>query len=201
MFDDFTLARIQVTVRDVAKIAVREFDGIDPEDVESLLLEKVFRYPDRYEKHIDNAGWLWAALYGDAIAHCRKMIRDFMFYSAEYYYTPEEVRELLKQAYDAEVDEYIYINEATISLIDLQVAFNKLNMRDRDLLSRKYGNKEKLPESDRRACYRAVEHLTAALNGTITENSKARATHDGPGARKVLSNAQAINKTRSGENG
>lgn len=203
MFDDLTLARIQVASKDAARCAAREFNGIDVDDIEGHILERVCRSPHRFERNIENTNWLWSAFYAEAIAYCNKQVRDFMYYSDEYYYTPGEVREILERAYDRDIgdDEYIYINDATISLIDLQVAFNKLNLRDRDLITRKLQYKEKLDATERRAYYRATEHLSAVLNGTITENSKARVNHEGPGARKVLSNAQAINQTRSSSDG
>lgn len=203
MFDDYTTERLRRIAFDAAGIAARDYVGIDHDDIAGHIIERVFRARDRFEVHIDNDKWLWAVMYAEGIAYCNKQVRNFMYYSDQYFYTPREVRELLEMAYTTDVrdGEYIHISDATVSLIDLQVAFNKLNFRDRDLISLKLGEGTKLDETDRRAYYRATEHLTAIMNGAIARATRSRVEHEGPGSRKVLTNAQAINKTRKAEVG
>lgn len=203
MFDDMTVERIRGIADDAAKIASRNYTGIDADDISSQIIECVFRGAHRFEQNLDNDRWLWAVMYAEGIKYCNQQVRDFMYYSDEHFYTPQEIRELLEMAYTTDVrdGEYVNINDATISLIDLQIAFNRLNFRDKDLITRKVGNREKLEAMERRAYYRATEHLAAILNGTIAGNSRSRVEHEGPGARKVLANAQSINKTRRAEVG
>lgn len=198
MFDDLTVKRIRDLADDVSRIAARNYVGIDHDDIGGHILECVFASSERFERHLDNDGWLWAVMYAEGIKYCNKQVRDFMFYSDEHYYTPQEIRDLLEKAYSTDVPtgESIAINDATMALLDLQIAFNKLNFRDKDLISRKIGQREKLDETERRAYYRATEHMSAILNGTLAKQSRARIEHVGPGARKVLSNAQAANQTK-----
>lgn len=198
MFDDETVKRLMGLSEDASKKAEREYIGIDADDIAGHIMEQVYRAPHRWERHLDSDAWLWSVMYAEGISYCRKQVRDFMWYSAEHFYTPQEIRELLEKVYttDSENAEYVAINDATISLIDLQIAFNKLPARDRDLIVRKVKDHSKLEESDRRAFYRATERMATILNGTLAGNTRARVEHEGPGARTVLSNAQAITETR-----
>lgn len=203
MFDDYQVKRLYEIAESASIAASRDYVGIDADDIAGHMLEKAIRSEDRYEQHIDNDNWLWAVMYGEGIAYCNKQVRDFMHFSDEYYYTPKEIRELLKRAYSGEVqlDETIVIDEVTIAMMDLNAAFNQLGYRDKDLIARKLGQGEKLQNAERLAYYRATERLSAILNSHVTANSKLRVHHEGPGGRKVLSNAQSINKTRSQESG
>lgn len=198
LFDDeVTLQELMSMADDAARLAARNYTGIEADDIQSAIMEKVCRQPHRIERHLEHKGWLWSVFYSEAILYCNEQVRNFMHYSGEYFYTPQEVRDLLKRAYDGDVDleEVINISEATISAWDLYIAFNRLGFRDKDLIVRKLQLREKLSEADRRAYYRATEHLARILNRGLEDASKARVEHDGPGAREVLSNAAAQRRT------
>lgn len=203
MFDDYQAKRLYEIANDAASTAAREYVGIDADDIAGHMMEKALRSEGRYTEHFDNDRWLWSVMYAEGISYCNKQVRDFMHYSDEYYYTHAEVRELLELAYSAEVEieEVLHINTVTISMFDLFAAFSRLGFRDRDLISRKLGFQEKLSETEGRAFRRAIEHLSAILNKHVTDNSKLRVHHESVGSRKVLTNAQSINKTRNQENG
>ncbi|GAA2687802.1 hypothetical protein [Nonomuraea recticatena] len=202
MFEtDEAIKRALAIADDAARVAARNYVGIDADDISGHIVEKILKNEARYDLHADNERWLWAVMYAEGIAYCNKQVRDFMYYSDEHYYTPAEVRDLLERAYRADFDvtqEFFHSEDASISFIDLFKAFSKLNYRDRDLIARKYAG-DRLEDSERRAFYRASEHLAAILNGTIAGNSRARVEHQGPGARKVLTNAAAIHGTRAME--
>lgn len=193
MDDELTLHELMSMAEDAARLASRNYTGIDAEDIQSAIMETVCRRPDRFERHLEHKGWLWSVFYGEAIAYCNQQVRNFMYYSGEYFYTPQEVRELLKVAYEGsvELDEMIQITEATISMMDLQKAFNKLPFTDRDLISRKYQGGERFVKGDRSAFYRATERLARILNRGTEDTSKSRVEHEGPGSRQAMSNAQA----------
>lgn len=197
--DEVTLQELMSMADDAARLASRNYYGIDVEDIQSAIMEIVCKRPDRFERHLEHKAWLWSVFYSEAILYCNKQVRSFMHFSGEYFYTPQEVRDLLKVAYDGsvELDEMIQITEATISMLDLSRAFNKLNFREQDLIVRKYRCGEKFDSSDRRAFYRATEHLARVLNRGIEEDSKARVTHEGPGGRRSVSNASAQHMTEA----
>jgi hypothetical protein len=197
LFDEVTLQELMSMADDAARLAARNYSGIEAEDIQSTIMEIVCRQPDRIERHLEHKGWLWSVFYSEAILYCNKQVRSFMHYSGEYFYTPQEVRDLLKVAYDGSVDpdEMIQITEATISMMDLNRAFNKLNFHERDLIARKYQGKVKLEASDRRAFYRATERLASVLNRNIEDATRERVGYEGPGGRAAISNAKAQNMT------
>lgn len=199
MFDEVTLQELMSMAEDAARLAARNYTGIEAEDIQSSIMEIVCRQPDRIERHIEHKGWLWSVFYSEAILYCNKQVRSFMHYSGEYFYTPQEVRDLLKVAYDGSVqlDEMIQITEATISMMDLNRAFNKLNFYERDLVARKYQGTTKLDPSERRAFYRATEKLAGILNRSIEEASRERVGFEGPGGRQAVSNARSQNMTEA----
>jgi len=184
---------------DAARLASRNYTGIDPEDIQSAIMERVCSRPDRFERHLEHKGWLWSVFYGEAIAYCNQQVRSFMHYSGEYFYTPGEVRDVLKVAYDGDVnlEEWIQVTEATISAWDLFLAFNKLGFREKDLITRKYQRKEKLSGSERVLFYRATEKLTNILNRGLADASRARVGHEGPGGRQAMSNTSAQRMTEA----
>jgi hypothetical protein len=199
LFDEVTLHELMSMADDAASLAARSYYGIDAEDIQATIMEIVCRRPDRIERHLEHKGWLWSVFYAEAIRYCNEQVRSYMHYSGEYFYTPEEVRELLKVAYDGSVDmdEMIQVSEATISMMDLNRIFNKLNFREKDLISRKYQGGPKLDSSERRAFYRATERMARLLNRSIEDGSKERVGHEGPGGREVWSNARARYETDS----
>jgi hypothetical protein len=168
--------------------------GIDAEDIASAIMEQVCRNPERIERHIEHKGWLWSVMYSEGVKYCNEQVRNFMYYSGEYFYTPDEVRQLLQRAYNPNVniEDVIHITEATISVWDLWTAFGKLNFRDKDLIVRKYQHKEVFDDTDRKAFYRATEKLAQILNRGTEDDLKAAKTHEGPGGREVWSNARSI---------
>lgn len=196
LYDDPTVTELLQLANDAARLAARNYFGIDAEDVASAVLEVVYKSPKRFERHLEHRGWMWSVFYAEAVKYCNKCVRDFMFYSAEHYYLPAEVRELLEKAHtsDVQVGEDMYINEATLSLIDLARAFDRLSVNEKILINRKIRDREKLSSTERKAYYRATERLAVLLNRSIETESKQRVTsHEGPGARECLSNAQAAN--------
>lgn len=197
MFDEVTLAELMSLAEDAANLAARNYTGIEAEDIQSAILEIVCRRPERIERHLEHKGWLWSVFYGEAIKYCNQQVASFMHYSGEYFYTPAEVRDILKRAYDGNVsiDEVIHITEATISVWDLARAFDKLNFREKDLIVRKYARNEKLKNSDRVAFYRATEKLTKILNRGLDDDSRARVAWEGPGGRQAMTNARAVAET------
>jgi len=197
MFDDVTLRELMSLAEDAARLAARNYTGIEAEDIQSAIMEIVCRRPDRIERHLEHKGWLWSVFYAEGIRYCNEQVRNFMYYSGEYFYTPHEVRELLKRAYDGNVDmdEVVHIPEATISVWDLARAYDRLNFREKDLIARKYGQGEKLDDNDRRAFYRATERLARILNRDVSDATRRRVEHEGPGGRQALSNEKAQSMT------
>lgn len=195
--EEITLHELMSMAEDAARLAARQYVGIEWEDIQSAIMEIVCSKPHRFERHLEHKGWLWSVFYAEAIAYCNVQVRSYMHYSGEYFYTPAEVRELLQRAYDSDVDlnEVIHITEAAISVWDLARAFDQLAFREKDLIVRKLQLKERLSATDRKGYYRATEKLADILNRGIADASRARMGHEGPGGRKVVTNAQAMRLT------
>lgn len=195
--DEVTLRELMSLAEDAARLAARNYVGIEADDIQSAIMEIVCTRPDRIERHLEHKGWLWSVFYGEAIKYCNEQVRNYEHFSAEYLYTPAEVRELLQRAYDTDVnlEEVVNISEATIAAWDLYIAFNKLSFRQKDLIVRKYQRKEKLVGNDRVAFYQATERLARILNRKVESDARERVGFEGPGGRQAMSNAQAINAT------
>src|SRR6476620_347125 len=86
LFDDYQIKRLMKIADDAATTAAREYGGIDADDIAGNILEQALKAEHRYETHIDNDNWLWSVMYAEGIKYCNKQVRDFMYYSDEYYY-------------------------------------------------------------------------------------------------------------------
>jgi len=199
VFEEVTLEELMSLADDAANLAARNYVGIDAEDISSAIMEIVCRNPERIERHLEHKGWLWSVFYGEAVRYCNEQVATFQYYTGEHFYTPQEVRDLLKAVFEGEIDldDYVYVSDAAVSVWDLNLCFEKLSFKEKDLLSRRYRNREVLTESDRRACNRAIDRLTRKLNRLTADNYRQSPVRpDGPGSRTAYSNAAAIAKTR-----
>lgn len=123
-------------------------------------------------------------------------------------YTPREVRALLKECYyhpdsyttpgrDTEHGTAVDAKSVWCNLADIKEALNRVSSRVHDTILAAFGPEDLgLEQPDKRRLSEAVAAVTRELNRHL---NKSQAHHEGPGARRVVPNAAAINRTRQQE--
>ncbi|TDD97220.1 hypothetical protein [Actinomadura rubrisoli] len=121
--------------------------------------------------------------------YCEKERSRYLFYSDQYTYSSNEVRGLLGAYHSGDIrpDEKI----------DLENALEELSPRQKHVLSKKYGTPVKLSEYERKLANRAVKAIAHHINAYGVAKRGTPWEYDGPGARRVMGNAQsqAINSS------
>lgn len=154
-------------IEDIAvKTAYREHKdcpGIDTDDVAQHVRVQFYR---KFEsiKDWDEAG-LWDLARKVARSYVAKERVDYMEFSGTFIYNREIVQLLLTDAVWCEVEDSPSIE----GRIDVAMAYEKLPLRQRRLLFRRYGLGEKLDNAsaDRKATDRAVARIVQELNSNL----------------------------------
>lgn len=104
---------------------------------------------------------------------------DYDRFSGNFLYSTREVRELLElDALRSQGDAF------QADHLDVRNAYRELSSNHTEILSQRYLNGQAV--SDTKALTRAVDALTRAMNRRVRERAD---VHDGPGSRRVMSNA------------
>lgn len=187
----------------VAKSKAREYPGIEAEDIRQEILVRVLESPDSLTGF--GGGALRRTFEAVATRYCATERYRYTFHSGQYVYTPDEVRALFEEAfYDPGAWEHPPVKESyelsitsggvVVALWDLREAFGALKPAEKEVIEARYRNGFTLTETERKRCNRAIDSATRILNRRITE--KSTAPHNGPGARRAISNAEAVARTK-----
>ncbi|MFB9529061.1 hypothetical protein [Nonomuraea roseola] len=195
---------------------------MDADDITQEILVKACTRADVYNGMSD--GELYVSLSREAVAYCARERADYVTRTARYIYTPDEARALLSIAvetlgaeWDAPTkDGYVAAPDAgnvVVSLWDLRAALDELRPDWRDVLVRRaegetYSAAQReeaqargwrpVARGEHMKHSRALERLTQILNRTV---NRPPGDHDGPGARKAVSNARALATTHDDRDG
>lgn len=173
--------RIQTKAPHVARQIGREYPGIDPEDIEQEIYlhcaenaRIVANYADTaLEKVMQTAGRKYANRERYAFIHT----------SAEWIYTPREVRALFEEAFFnrdmwqnmPQKDDGVSITakNVVVSLWDISNAFDSLNTAEKAALVKRYNyGMEFSDDTERKACNRAIDKVTQKINGRMALKTK-----------------------------
>lgn len=198
MFSTVSDEEVKKMAKEVSWAVHRKSPGVEQADIESaILLEIVEVCADMRDP---SAGRVEAILRKAATIYAAKERYRMMLETSQYIYTSKEVRALLKTYWDpmswdvptgrddylqAEVERRV----AGVSLIDLQSCMDGLKVNHRRNLERKFRDNQ---EVDTQLVYRAVDALVRALNRNVVQKTK---DHNGPGARRAMTNARAQHLT------
>jgi hypothetical protein len=133
------------------------------------------------------------------IAYCSGERYFYQAQTAEWIYTPKEIRKMLAEHYfntlswqDApkrrDPDQRLEGDGISIALMDMDNAVNALSEKDQALICRVFDAGERI--KDTKAVTRVVDKITTFLNRGISERFD-HGDHNGPGSRDVLTNTQA----------
>lgn len=135
-------------------------------------------------------------------AFCASERYVFQHYSAEWIYTPKEIRRILPDFFDgfAFLDapkrpeggrQTLEGDGLSIAAMDVRAAYEQLNEQEQVYLARAYRDHEPQKTSrDKMRVSRAVDRMVAILNRGVLDRFN-HSDHDGPGAREAMSNASA----------
>lgn len=101
----------------------------------------------------------------------------YLYRSAEWIYTPEEIRGLLEEAFfdpiywesTPQKDEGVTLTAKgiVVSLWDIRDSYAELSSEDQGIILRRFRDGESLENTDRKRLSRAVDRLTARINGRV----------------------------------
>jgi hypothetical protein len=180
---------------DIATAAKRAADGwphmVDADDVNQEIWTRLLESPGTVETVMGLTGHERVALLTRIGHQAASVIRtDYDHFNGNFYYSVNEVRELLKSgALSAGCE-----NTQTERL-DIDEGLDGLNNRYARLLFKRYGLVEPMESgADQDALERAVTALARAMNRM--HRTRAAEYQDGPGSRRSVSNAHASVITR-----
>jgi DNA-directed RNA polymerase specialized sigma24 family protein len=195
----------------VGRKTANDWPFMDADDITQELLLIACTRPDDYNAMGEEE--LRAFLGRKAVAYCARERNDYVYRTARYLYTVEEVKVLLSLAvesvgvdFDAPTkDGYVSAPDrgnVVVSLWDLQQALDGIPGNWRRILMRRAevegfnaqqrqaamdAGWQPLSESEQRTARRATERLTEVLNRIV---NRTPGEHDGPGSRRAMSNAR-----------
>jgi hypothetical protein len=188
--------------RAVSRKLARSYPGIPADDIEQAILTRVAEQEALFKRMNYGEGALGVMFrkYGTKFANDERL--SALNFNDQYHYTTAEVRALCGKAlFDRDTflatiednpDIVANFDEVMARVIDLQDAYRDASDADKAIIARRFGG-ETLTPAEAKAAQRAVDRLSLAIN---IGRSARRGDHSGPGARKAMSNAQAIDRTR-----
>ncbi|MFC0547075.1 hypothetical protein [Kutzneria chonburiensis] len=171
---------------------------VSADDIEQDIMLRLLESPGSARKILDlpsedNSQRKFLIKMGHQIASIEQ--RDYELYSGQYLYHLGEVRSLLEgQALTRRLDQHGITNQGAkfkAAEVDLRNALSVLADQYAEAIKRRYRDgKNPTANTERKTLSRAIEALTEHMNRSA-RNRTADYT-DGPGTRRVLSNAQSI---------
>lgn len=184
----------------VAASFSRSYPGVDAEDIKQELDVMLVEKKEQFLAQDNPESYIRVSMKHCATAFCKRERSAQMFWTDDYLYRPDDVRELLQEHYEAIEKAWIPEdartengNDAVVMLVDIEQAVASLNVSYKSILFRKYVLDDVEEPKDRQTLSRAVRKVTEVLN---TKRKRDMANHEGPGARKVISNAHAQYQTK-----
>lgn len=202
MFEHVTAEEVVQMANRAGRRVAREYPGIEAEDIAEEALTRLYERAERLRSA--TADHLYSVLEGEGVKYAAKERYDFILYSSQYVYTPKEVRAILEHAYydptardvPTEKDDWLSadIGKGTVgvSLMDIDVAMDRIKPRERKLLKRRFYLGEEI--TDTKAVTRAVDSLTRVVNRLVYQKGF---SDDGPGSRRAMSNGKSQYVTRA----
>lgn len=210
MSDTPTIIDVQDAVKRIAHRLSEEWKGIDPEDIEQEVNEYLLKNWDSILKQTADGGDPLGLARGLAKrvgnAYCVSERYYWQAMTAEWIYTPREVRQVLAEYYfdrAAQLDtpkkpqagrQSLEADGISIAIMDVRTAFDQISEQQQSIIIRAFQCGESLDASDRKRLQRAVDRITAILNRDVIDTFN-HSDHDGPGSRQAITNTQARHRT------
>lgn len=189
------------TLERQAKRFARDWPGIEADDIQQEMALCIVERFENIKDHPDLRNLALGLASKAATAYCSGERYFYQASSAEWIYTPKEVREVLAEHYfnslswhDApkkrDPDQRLLGDGISIALMDVQNAMEALPERDQALICATFDAGQPVRGSDKMRLSRAIDKMAKFLNRGISERFD-HSDHDGPGSRESLTNTQA----------
>jgi hypothetical protein len=207
-------ADVQDEIYRAARQAANAYGGkFDVDDIAQAISLDMMTNPTRY-KSIRGSLFM-VILKRSGIRYCAEESARYLAFSEQYIYSSEEVKELLDLFYRPEswpnglaqpvisdeesleefqgrLEEWNNATKLIIDMMDIEYAISKVSEAQRRVIIKRYRDKEKLAnkyESNKHS--EAIKYLTSHINQRMISRVVGNG-HEGPGARRVISNASAL---------
>ncbi|MFE0151340.1 hypothetical protein ACFWY5_29630 [Nonomuraea sp. NPDC059007] len=207
------------------RTVAKSYRKFEPDDIAGAILLDLVENPARYENL--RGSLLFWAMKRAGFRYCQDQSSRYLYYSDQYTYSSEEVKKLLRHYYSPEVwpngltqpdwleyddvdefkndlEEWAEQTKVVIDMFDLEFALTKLRDSHIAVIQKKYRDGDNLTKSEQNKHSKAVRLLTYYVNEYVTANKRqAPWDHEGPGARRAMSNdyAQFITRYEGGFEG
>jgi len=187
-----------------ARKVARSYPGVSAEDIEQTIYVHALENEPTFKRMNYGPAALFAVFTKYGVRYANDERRSALHFSDQYHYTAKEIRKLCSEAlFDREAfmdriaqrDELLTSDpeEVIARVLDLQAAYAALMPHQKALLTARYVDGATLTGTQSKEVTRVIDRLSMTIN---IARSKRRTEHDGPGARKAMSNHDAANLTR-----
>lgn len=195
------LGSIEPDLKRMAYSIADQWPGIEREDIQQEMAVKIIENWRSVSKHKDRRKISLGLAQKAGVSYAANERQFYQANTAEWIYTPKEVRALLAEYYlmdgweDAprkpEQAQTIGGDGVSIGLMDIRSALESASEADQALvLSVFHGDEKPTTGAAKVRLTRAIERLTNTLNREVSERFD-HTHHEGPGSRQVMSNASA----------
>lgn len=204
----FTISDIEPDLNRIADSLAIQWPGIDSDDIRQEMVAKVLEDMASLNRHKDGEKIAIGLAKKRGIQYCSTERQYWQNQTAEWIYTPREVRALLAEFFLADAWEdapkrpengqTITGDGISVALMDIRSAYHAISEGDQATILTAFRAGEKpADDAERKRRNRAVDRVTAYLNRRMSARESDREFRDGPGSRAVTSNATARYATGS----
>ena len=181
---------------EVARAIGRKWNGIDPDDIAQTLALHVLSNQSIFEKAAYGGGALRQILRGVANTQAGAMreVETLAALDLDEVITPSNVRDLLTSYYTylpLAPEPFVRTPEGVqVSAATLEACIDRLSKPALDLLLCRYLHGAAQTATESKRANRAVDRICRWLNQAALVSRNAVSSHEGPGARRAISNAE-----------
>lgn len=203
-----TLETLRPEVRIIADSLAVQWPGIDRDDIEQEMMLALVERWHNLSKHEDARKVSLGLAKKAGTQYCAGERHYYQMQTAEWIYTPSEVRALLAEFYTADAwedaprkpegsNQTLWGDGVSVPLMDVRDAIESLPEQAQAAILDAYsGGVSPSTSAEKMRLSRAVDAITAILNRQVSRRFD-HADHDGPGSRHAVPNGQARAMTAS----
>ncbi|MFI6685346.1 hypothetical protein [Streptomyces sp. NPDC050485] len=196
------------TSRRVASKLQRENPYCEADDISQFILLKYWESRHRFDSY--EPAVLYTIFRGIGVEHCKAERLHYTYNTAEWIYTPKEVRNVLQHAYYREEARELIPNRkddllrvagdpgsVALSIWDIDEAMSSLSDAHQAAIERAFLHEEKPPHgsAEHKQLQRAIDRLTERLNSKTDQRGRERAAAQGNAGRMGSAAATAVADT------
>ncbi|GAA0579163.1 hypothetical protein [Streptomyces crystallinus] len=202
------------TARKAATRLARENSYCEADDIEQYILLKYWESRKRFEAYEPRA--LYTVFQSIGVEHCKAERLHYTYNTAEWIYTPKEVRNVLQHAYYCEEARELIPNRKedllrvlhdpssiALSIWDIDEAMSRLSDVHQAAIERAFLHEEKPlhGSAEQKQLQRAIDRLTERLNSKTDQRGRERAAHGSTGRMGSAAASAAADATYHGAAG